>query len=83
MKEITKSEHDFYILSISKKNVLEFSHFQSLEKKNFFLCKQKKTNFKKLHKTPLKTLNFIHKHIVSLVLTLIIVIHHFSHESNT
>jgi hypothetical protein len=32
MKEITKSEHDFYILSISKKNVLEISHFQSLEK---------------------------------------------------
>jgi hypothetical protein len=66
-----------------KKNVLEISHFQSLEKKFFSNVNKKKTNFKKLHKTPLKTLNFIHKHIVSLVLTLIIVIHHFSHESNT
>jgi hypothetical protein len=68
-------------LSLNK-NVLEISHFQSLEK-NFSIVNKKKNNFKKLHKTPLKTLNFIHKHIVSLVLTLIIVIHHFSHEFNT
>jgi hypothetical protein len=82
MKEITKSEHDLSIPLSLKKMYLKFPTFNLL-KKIFSNVNKKKTNFKKLHKTPLKTLNFIHKHIVSLVLTLIIVIHHFSHESNT
>jgi hypothetical protein len=40
-------------------------------------------NFKKLYKTRRKTLNFIHKDTVSLVLMLIIVVHHFLYESTT
>ncbi len=58
MKEITKSEHDFYTLSTPSKSVHDFSYFQSLDK---------------LQKTCFKSLNFFHEHNVPLVLILIII----------
>jgi hypothetical protein len=40
-------------------------------------------DFKKLHKTRQKSLNFFHEHTVLLVLLLIIVMHYFLYESKT
>ncbi len=66
-----------------KKVYFNFPTFNHLKKKKISNVNNEEMNFKKLQKTRRKTIKFIHKHIVLLVLMLIIVIHHFLYESTT